>query len=396
MQLKMTVKDNIIVVLSFDPWINRLHGASVMSLWCELNKYINTVVYMVFEQNNRIYSFPPCNNVRIIPIRGLPLVDFLFCLSKFLRVLMKEKPSVVICDPNAFLSTIIYKALFKNNVVTVLLILSRPILTKSLRGKLNKALFKLSLILGHYFADKITAISPFERVNFALWGRIPYNKFITLPSPVDPVFASINCEKEDKNRLRRELGLERFADKIILLYYGTINRERGIIDLVNAFSKIKLKDIVLLIVGDGPDKRAIKNVKASENILVLPPLPYKDVPKLLCASDIGVLPFPNVDDWKFQTPTKLVEMITIGMPVIATSLPSIRLALRDYKCKEIINSIDAETLENAIRRILDSLSKNKKMRRETKMDYLVNCLALKLLESIYRAISSRNRNRQNA
>jgi len=185
--------------------------------------------------------------------------------------------------------------------------------------------FKLSLILARYFAEKITAISPFEAENYARLGRLPRNKLIVLPSPVDPIFIKTNCEELDKKELRKNTGLEKFLDKIIILYYGVINKERGIIDLASTFSKTKADNVILLIVGDGPDRKLLEEyVKSSDNVLVLPPIPYKDIPKLLCAIDIGILPLPNVEDWRYQTPTKLVEMLAIGLPVITTDLQGVK------------------------------------------------------------------------
>jgi len=342
-----------VLVLSSDPWINRLHGASILSFWCELHKYVKTEVYIAFEQYGKTYSFPPCNIVRTLTVKNLPLVDFISLSIRFLDTLIRIKPSIVICDPATFLPSTIYKLLFRDRVRLVLLILSRPVLTSSIRGKLSVVVFKLSLTLARYFAEKITAISPFEAENYARLGRLPRKKLIVLPSPVDPIFIKTKCEELDKKGLRKNIGLEKFLDKIIILYYGVINKERGIIDLVSTFFKIKADNVILLIIGDGPDRKLLEGyVKSSDNVLVLPPIPYKNIPKLLCAIDIGILPLPNVKDWRYQTPTKLVEMLTIGLPVITTNLPGVKWVLREYNCKFLIEKLDEKSLSEAIYSIL--------------------------------------------
>jgi len=371
--------------LSSDPWVNRLHGASVLSLWCELHKYVKTKVYVAFEQYGKTYSPPSCNIVKTLStVKNLPVADFISLSIRILSVLATTKPGTVICDPATFLPSIIYKLLFKKQVYLILLILSRPVLTSSIRGKFNVLVFRFSLILARYFAEKISAISPFEARTFARLGRLPYSKFIILPSPVSPIFTKINCKELNKRELREKISLEKFLDKIIILYYGAINKERGIIDLAHAFSKIKIENVVLLIVGDGPDKKLLEeSVKSFSNVLVLPPIPYKDIPKLLCSVDIGILPLPNVEDWRYQTPTKLVEMMAVGLPVIATNLPGVRWALRDYDCKFLIEKLDEKSLHEAILSILE-MKDNIICKRS--FDYNSDLLARKFLLEIFNII----------
>jgi len=78
-----------------------------------------------------------------------------------------------------------------------------------------------------------------------------------------------------------------------------------------------------------------KYAKISRDIVVLSPVPYKKLPKLLCAADIGVVSLSDVEQWRYQTLTKLVEMISMRVSVIATPLPSIemdfeRLRMQNY------------------------------------------------------------------
>ena len=69
--------------------------------------------------------------------------------------------------------------------------------------------------------------------------------------------SGVNLEKFKPNSRERLLFRKKLnipIDDIVILYMGRLNRDKGIIDLVDSFSKIKIKNIKLLIVGPDEEK----------------------------------------------------------------------------------------------------------------------------------------------
>lgn len=67
-------------------------------------------------------------------------------------------------------------------------------------------------------------------------------------------------------------------------------------------------------------------------------VPFEDVPQFIAAADFGVVPLPDQPQWRYQTPTKLLEYLSMGKPVIVTDIPAHRWILGNsslaFFCKQ--------------------------------------------------------------
>jgi glycosyltransferase involved in cell wall biosynthesis len=107
------------------------------------------------------------------------------------------------------------------------------------------------------------------------------------------------------------------ASEVVAICVARLSREKGLLDLVEAFADIAphRSALRLLLVGDGPDANLIRNRLqkwiTSRHAVIHPATP--NVTPLLGASDIFVLPSLH-ENQSFA----ILEAMSSGLPVIST------------------------------------------------------------------------------
>lgn len=122
----------------------------------------------------------------------------------------------------------------------------------------------------------------------------------------------------------QELRLEEHKEKIIL-YTGTLHKKFGVMNLVSAFCKINNNEYRLVICGIGDSENEIKKVAESDHrISFLGQLPRNEVLRLQRKATVLVNPRQNNEEFtKYSFPSKTMEYLSSGIPVIAYKLDGI-------------------------------------------------------------------------
>jgi glycosyltransferase involved in cell wall biosynthesis len=343
-----------VVVLSTDYWLDSLHGSSIVGLFRALSKVgyrVSILVPSIRRRNERAGFF---SVVGLHVRRYIPLITLISLYRQALRHVLKERNSVIVFDPSMFSLFLLAWAFKKSE--GIMFILSRPLVEKGFRSQLLLLNFRLLLMLGKSFVKRITGITPFEVAEFSRMGKIPSRMMAVLPSPLGREFEESSFPK-DKNELRLGLGLETLVNKSVLLYQGVLDKRRGILDFLELFVKSFKgnNEIALLIIGDGPARDSVENFVAhnqAANIVFLGPLPYSKMPEAIEACDIGLVLLPDRPLWRYQCPTKLVEFLALGKPVIASDLPGIRWVADNSRLVLLIKQLTTSNLNEAIKKLL--------------------------------------------
>ncbi len=130
------------------------------------------------------------------------------------------------------------------------------------------------------------------------------------PGPADPALLS-------------RLGFA--GTDCIFAYCGTLDQNRRIDRLLAAFSSVarKAETARLLIIGEGSELEALKKqarYMGLENRIVFTGfVPYVDVPACLSLARVALAFVPMEPHFEHQPPTKTVEYLAQGLPVIATN-----------------------------------------------------------------------------
>jgi len=163
-------------------------------------------------------------------------------------------------------------------------------------------------------ADEIVVISEGFLKNL-LHKRVNEEKLHIVPNWVDTEFLR---PYPKSNPVSRKFSLE---DKFVALYSGTLTLS-SYLTLEKVMEAAKLmeneEDFRLVITGEGLKKPALEK-KAEQlklkNIIFLPFQPYEDLPLLLGASDLLLVPL-DIKKTQLSVPSKLYNYMAAGRPII--------------------------------------------------------------------------------
>lgn len=143
------------------------------------------------------------------------------------------------------------------------------------------------------------------------------NKTITIHNGID-----LNAFSGKKQERRNGLNNNDF----LLVYSGRVNREKGIMELLEAIDLLKEKPhIKLMVIGSSffgnaiNDDEFIKELKSKaaplkDRIIFTGFIPYHEMPNYLCMADVAIIP----SVWDDPFPTTVLEAQAMGLPIITT------------------------------------------------------------------------------
>jgi glycosyltransferase involved in cell wall biosynthesis len=121
----------------------------------------------------------------------------------------------------------------------------------------------------------------------------------------------------DRQACRRELELDGF----VVGYVGRLVERKGLIDAVDAISRCP-EGVNLLLVGSGPQQVELearaRELGASHRVRFIPGMALEQVPRVINALDVMVLPSRTVPTWKEQFGRVIIEAHACGVPVIGS------------------------------------------------------------------------------
>ena len=112
----------------------------------------------------------------------------------------------------------------------------------------------------------------------------------------------------------------------IVVYAGGVNREYGVLDLVEAAERSH-RQWSLVVYGRGPDVAAVQAVAArSPKVHYGGMVDAMELKSVYARADLLVNPRPPGEDFvKYSFPSKLLEYLATGTPVMTTRLPTLPL-----------------------------------------------------------------------
>ncbi len=162
-------------------------------------------------------------------------------------------------------------------------------------------------------SDKIVAPTNFIKEYTRSLG-VNAKRIFVVPNGVDTkVFDSENYAPHSKSKADKE-------GKKLCVYCGRIESWAGIniiTRLCDIFQR-KHPEVEFLIVGHGNE-----NVTDLQNTTIMKEVPYEDVPEILSAADVILVPFPRNVVSHAASPLKLFEGMSMQKPVVASDLDGI-------------------------------------------------------------------------
>jgi len=240
------------------------------------------------------------------------------------------KPRIVhACDLDTVIPSFIYKVLTRAKLVFDSF--DKYAIMVSRYGILSKIVEIVENILA-YKSDALIVASK-DRLS-------TYGKF--LPKFVEVI---MNCPDDSLIRhseQKPEPKIEKKTDELVLVYAGTISRDRGLLILKEAIKG--LKDVRLVIAGRDVDG-TLKELIREPNVQYVGILPYEDVLRLEMQADvIPVLYDPREPINRMANPNKLFEAMMLGKPVITNVCRDI---ISECKCG-LITEYNVKSVRKAV------------------------------------------------
>lgn len=218
-----------------------------------------------------------------------------------------------------------------------------------------KFLEKIAIFL-YRKSTKIVVVTDGFKEELVSKRGISSEKIEIVKNGVDPdVFKPFPNTEQVKSKLG-------FGGKFVVSYIGTIGLSHDI-DVVIKLARllrIKLSDLVLLIVGEGPEKEKMLKIKKDENLsnmVFFGEQPREKIPFFINASDICLVPLKKTEIFKTRVPAKMFEIMACGKPIITTADGEARkIIVEEAKGGLYVEPENAEDLLRAVLLLCENFS----------------------------------------
>lgn len=183
---------------------------------------------------------------------------------------------------------------------------------------------------------KIVATNVLKRHRLATDFAIPATRILVAPNAVDA--ERFRADPASGASFRRELGIEQ--EQPLVLYTGHLYAWKGVETLARAAAKVRAShpDTAIVFVGGSSEEQVafrafLQRENLASHVRLLPHRPHADIPGILAAADVLVLPTSGHGRMGAieTSPLKAFEYLASGKPIVASDLPSSREAFEETR-----------------------------------------------------------------
>jgi len=180
------------------------------------------------------------------------------------------------------------------------------------------------------------------------WG-VPLEKISVVENGVETELFT----PDGKDGIRRELGL---GEKFIVSYIGTLGMAHGLGTLLETARQFQTErpDIAFLLVGEGAEKEKLCSLAGKQglqNLIFLGEQRRARIPAIIRASDVCLVLLKKSEVFKTVIPTKLLEFMSCGRPVIVAVDGQAREIVENAQAGLYVEPENAHALAFAIRKL---------------------------------------------
>lgn len=302
------------------------------------------------------YTYPGRTSVRVKSFWGRRQNDVLAVISSilFFTMVIKEKGvSFSIFYGNNFLAEIFFiyiSRVFKKKIYKeesenphVYFNQNRSAITKIFEWFYINKLYKLYsgvLVMTHPLREFFISIG------------VPDRKILIVPHTVD--------SERFKNRI---CNSRLILPNNYVAYLGSINQQKdGVLTLVNSFIKVveKYPEMHLVIAGAGSEEEKnelmtlINQLKLNDNVHYLGRISSSEILVLFQGASLLASCRTNSYQNEYSFPTKVVEYLASGKPVVTTAPGDLNIYLKDRVNAFVVSGSDKEAFAPKIIEVLDN------------------------------------------
>lgn len=163
-------------------------------------------------------------------------------------------------------------------------------------------------------------------------------------------------------RRRRDLPL----DEKLIVFAGSPREHKGLDLLLEAIGHLRRGDVRLLVAGATNDPEdaieARLRRKGAERLYLFKQFSHEELPAVLSMADLVVIPQRKTPAAEAQTPSKLLDAMSMALPIVATDV-SDAAEILEGGCGRVTPPGDAAALAVAIGEMLESPADAERMGR---------------------------------
>jgi glycosyltransferase involved in cell wall biosynthesis len=186
-------------------------------------------------------------------------------------------------------------------------------------------------------------------------------------------------------QMRARLGAS--PDDCLVLYAGTHGISQGLTSVADAAAQLPEELIRFAFVGDGAAKQRLQDRVAEHglrNVTLLPGIPHEQVPALLAAADICLVPLRDVPLFSSFIPSKMFEYLAAGKPVVGALAGEAAQILREAGAW-VVPPANSQALAAAIRTLAADPQRRQAMGQQGRC-YIEKYFDRRMLARLYRKL----------
>jgi glycosyltransferase involved in cell wall biosynthesis len=221
-------------------------------------------------------------------------------------------------------------------------------------------------------ADHIVVVTPAFQEHLIRRWQVPAQKISVVQNGVETrLFSPRGSEK-----LRKSLGAE---GNFVASYIGTLGLAHGLETMISAAERLQdaAPNVLFLLVGEGADRERILAMAESKhlrNLRVVAQQPREKIPDYISASDACLVLLKKSDVFETVIPTKMLEFMSCGRPVILGVNGQARQILERAKAGIYVEPENPAALCEAILKLQQQDLLRESLGRNGR-DYVVNNLS---------------------
>lgn len=320
---------------------------------------------LVVEEIDGIRVIRPVSGEPATKARTARLLGFLlFPLTSFLGLVKCPKPDVVFgSSPPLFamLSAWIWSRL----TGTVFVLEVRDLWPESavaLGAVQNRFLIWLSARMESFLyqrADGIVTLT--AGIADEIRSRVGTRKSILVSRyAIDPEQSTLDAAGRDD--VRRDLG---WHGDCVAIYAGNLGYANGLDMVLEAAASLKDQHgIRFVLIGDGANRSRLERRARDLGITridFMPPVSKATVTRYLAAADIGLATLMDHRLFDAAIPTKLIDYMAAGLPVVAPRLREIGEIVSSAQCGLLYRADSPSSLADAIAKLADARDTRRSM-----------------------------------
>ncbi len=146
--------------------------------------------------------------------------------------------------------------------------------------------------------------------------RFPTVNTFWLPNGVDVNF--YQPEKVESGDFRERAGLK--LTDVVFFYGGILGHAQGLSVVLEAAKKVESHEhIKIVLQGAGPEKEELLALKGKldlKNVVFMPPVEKSQMPSILKAVDVALVPLRKLDIFQGAIPSKIFEALAMKKPLL--------------------------------------------------------------------------------